>query len=247
MPGATPKAEPPAPASVTINPRSAALNRVHFVGTAAGSRCKLSNMSEMLAIVQQSSELMIVQRRELAEIFGFETRNKYSIEVNGAPFAFAAEQGKGGLAFLARMFFGHWRTFEIHFFDNARNLVLRAVHPFRFFFQRLEVFGTDGRLLGAIQQRWAFFSKRFDISDASGRVTLTVSSPLWRPWTFAFERDGQELARVEKKWTGALTEIFTDADRFRILFRSQQLGLDERSLILAAALFIDLQYFEKKA
>jgi uncharacterized protein YxjI len=204
-------------------------------------------MSEMLSIVQQSSELMIVQKRELVELIGIETRNKYSIEVNGAPFAFAAEQGKGGLAFIARMFLGHWRQFEIHFFDNARQLVLRAVHPFRFFFQRLEVSAADGRPLGAIQQRWAFFSKKFDVSDATGRVVLTVSSPLWRPWTFAFERDGQELARVEKKWSGMLREAFTDADRFRVLFQSHQLGLDERSLILASAIFIDLQYFEQKA
>jgi hypothetical protein len=204
-------------------------------------------MSEMLAIVQQSSEITIVQKRELAELFGFETRNKYSIEAGGAPFAFAAEQGKGGLAFLARMFFGHWRQFEIHFFDNARQLVMRAVHPFRWFFQRLEVFAADGRPLGAIQQRWAFFSKRFEVTDASGRIVLTVNSPLWRPWTFAFERDGQELARVEKKWSGMLREAFTDADRFRVLFQSHQLGLDERSLVLASGIFIDLQYFEKKA
>src|SRR5215207_827702 len=127
-------------------------------------------MSEMLSIVQQSSELMIVQKRELVELIGIETRNKYSIEVNGAPFAFAAEQGKGGLAFIARMFLGHWRPFEIHFFDNARQLVLRAVHPFRFFFQRLEVSTADGRPLGAIQQRWAFFSKKFDVNDGAGRV-----------------------------------------------------------------------------
>ncbi len=204
-------------------------------------------MSEMLAIVQQSSELMIVQRRELAELFGFETRNKYSLEVNGAPFAFAAEQGKGGLAFLARMFMGHWRTFEIHFFDNARQLVLRAVHPFRFFFQRLEVFTADGRQLGAIQQRWAFFSKKFDVTDPSGRLLLSVSSPFWRLWTFAFVREGRELARVEKKWGGMLREAFTDADRFRVAFESPELSLEERSLVLAAGIFIDLQYFEKKA
>lgn len=201
----------------------------------------------MLSIVQQSSELMVVQRRELAELFGIETRNKYAIEAGGAPFAFAAEQGKGGLAFLARMFFGHWRTFEIHFFDDARQLVLRAVHPFRFFFQRLEVFAGDGRLLGTIQQRFAVFSKRFDVSDPSGRVLLSVSSPLWRPWTFSFERDGHELARVEKKWSGMLQEAFTDADRFRVAFESPILSLDERSLVLAAAIFIDLQFFERKA
>jgi len=204
-------------------------------------------MSEMLSIVQQSSELMIVQKRELAELFGFETRNKYSIEANGAPFAFAAEQGKGGLAFLARMFMGHWRTFEIHFFDDARQLVLRAVHPFRFFFQRLEVSTAEGRPLGSIQQRFAVFSKRFDVSDAGDRLLLSVSSPIWRPWTFAFQRDGRELARVEKKWSGMLQEAFTDADRFRVAFQSPELSLEERALVLAAGIFIDLQYFERKA
>lgn len=204
-------------------------------------------MSEMLSIVAQSSELMIVQKRELAELFGIETRNKYSIELNGAPFAFAAEQGKGGLAFLARMFMGHWRSFEIHFFDNARQLVLRAVHPFRFLFQRLEVSAADGRPLGAIQQRFSVFSKRFDVTDPAGRLLLQVSSPLWRPWTFAFERDGRELARVEKKWSGMLQEAFTDADRFRVAFQSPELSFDERALVLAAGIFIDLQYFEQKA
>ena len=204
-------------------------------------------MSHLMSIVQQSSELMVVQRREIAELFGIETRNKYSIEANGAPLGFAAEQGKGGLAFLARMFFGHWRTFEIHFFDETRKLALRAVHPFRFFFQRLEVVGADGRALGAIQQRFAVFSKRFDVMDPSGRLLLSVSSPIWRPWTFVFERDGHALARVEKKWSGMLREAFTDADTFRIAYESPILGLEERALVLAAAIFIDLQYFERKA
>lgn len=204
-------------------------------------------MSEMLAVLQRSSELMIVQRREIAELFGLETRNKYAIEANGAPVAFAAEQGKGGFAFFARMFFGHWRTFEIHFFDNARQLVWRVVHPFRFFFQRLEVSDALGRQLGAIQQRFALLGKRFDVTDPTGRVLLTVSSPIWRPWTFVFKRDERELARVEKKWTGMLSEAFTDADRFRVAFESPELNIDERSLVLAAGIFIDLQYFEQKA
>jgi uncharacterized protein YxjI len=162
-------------------------------------------------------------------------------------FAFAAEQGKGGLAFLSRMFLGHWRTFEIHFFDTARQLVMKAVHPFRFLFQRLEVGGADGRPLGAIQQRFAFLSKRFDVEDASGRVLMTVSSPLWRPWTFAFLREGREVGRIEKKWSGLLQEAFLDGDRFRVLYSAPELGLVERSLILASGIFIDLQYFERKA
>lgn len=204
-------------------------------------------MSYALAALQRAPEVQVVQRKEIAELFGFETRNKYSIQLDGQEVLFAAEQGKGGLAFLARSFFGHFRRFEIHFFDTARSLVLRAVHPFRWFFQRLEVSFADGRPIGAIQQRFAIFSKRFDVEDASGQVLLRVSSPFYRPWTFAFLRNEAEVARVEKKWAGLLSEAFTDADRFRILFQAPDLRPDERALVLTAAVFIDLQYFERKA
>lgn len=203
-------------------------------------------MSQLLTVVQNTSEIQVVQRKELAELIGIETRNKYSIESDGVAFAFAAEQGKGGLAFLARMVLGHWRTFEIHFFDAARNLVLRAVHPFRFVFQRLEVSDVQGRPIGIIQQRFSLFFKRFDVLDASGRVLLSVRSPLWRPWTFSLTRYDQEVARIEKKWGGFIQEAFTDADRFRILFLAPDLGLDERTLVLAGAVFVDLMYFERK-
>jgi uncharacterized protein YxjI len=204
-------------------------------------------MTQALALLQNTTEIAVVQKREIAELFGFETRNKYVIQINDAPFAFAAEQGKSGLDILARLFLGHWRRFEIHFFDAARRLVFRAVHPFRFFFQRLEIEAADGRPIGAIQQRFALFSKRFDVLDPNETVILTVSSPLWRPWTFAFERHGSEVARIEKKWGGVLTEAFTDADRFRILMPRPELSLEERMLVLAAAIFVDLQYFERKA
>ena len=191
--------------------------------------------------------VIVRQHVEVAELFGFETRNKYAIESeDGRAIAFAAEQQKGFLGFLLRQFLGHFRRFEILFFDPARKPVLRAVHPFRFFFQRLDVHGEQGELIGAIQQRFALLSKRFDVQDARGEVAMEVRSPIWRIWTFVFTRQGREVARIEKKWSGLLAEAFTDKDRFRI-----QLGPEvtptERLLLLAAAIFVDLQYFEKKA
>lgn len=194
------------------------------------------------------NEVHLVQRKELAEVLlGAETRNKYELRtVDGQVVGFAAEQGKGLLAFFARMFLGHWRSFDLHVFDAARNLVLRAHHPFRWFFQRLEVFDAQGQLLGALQQRWAFFTKRFDVEDARGQVVLEMHSGLFKVWTFPFLRNGAEVARVEKKWSGFLSEAFTDADRFRVAFTGPVSGV-ERRLLLASGLFIDLQYFEKKA
>ena len=190
-------------------------------------------------------ELVVVQRRELAELLGVETRNKYELRTaDNALVGFAAEQSKGLLAGLARMFVGHWRTFELHVFDGQRQLLLRALHPFRFFFQRLEVSAADGRYLGAVQQRFGLLTKRFEVEDASGRPLLEMRSGLFSPWTFPFYRGSEEIGRVEKKWSGLLREAFTDADTFRVAFGAT--AGDERALLLAAALFVDLQYFEQK-
>jgi uncharacterized protein YxjI len=201
-----------------------------------------------LAPLMQYPYLVMKQRKELAEFFGYESRNKYEIrDPSGGAILYAAEQGGGLGASIMRQLMGHWRSYEIHVFDNTRNVLLRAVHPFRWFFQRLEVFDGAGRPVGALQQRWAIFSKRFDVEDAAGRVLMTVDSPLWRPWTFRFERGGQRVASVLKKWSGALTELFTDADSFRIEFEHPGISPDERALLLCAGVFIDMQYFEAKA
>jgi hypothetical protein len=58
---------------------------------------------------------------------------------------------------------------------------------------------------------------------------------------------GPEVALISKKWGGFLKEAFLDADTFRLDYKSSTLSEQQRTLILAAGLFIDLQYFEQKA
>src|SRR5262245_11336298 len=55
--------------------------------------------------------LVVQQRKELVELFGYETRNKYEIRTqSGQQLGFAAEQQKGVLGFLVRQLVGHWRS-----------------------------------------------------------------------------------------------------------------------------------------
>ncbi len=208
-------------------------------------------MNEPSALAPQivnASELYVRQKRELAELFGFESRNKYAISTSQKEeVAFAAEQQKGFLGAIFRQVLGHWRTFDISFFNAARQPMFRAHHPFRFFFQRLDIFDGGDRLIGSLQQRWAFFSKKFDVLDANGALLFEMNSGFLSFWTFPFIRKGLTEAVIEKKWSGALTELFTDKDNFRVKFLNQQLNSTERTLILAAAIFVDLQYFENKA
>ncbi|MGI5862343.1 MAG: phospholipid scramblase-related protein [Myxococcales bacterium] len=196
--------------------------------------------------VHASDHLTVKQRFEIAELFGFETRNKYEIWSENRAIGWAAEQGKSVLEFITRRFLGHWRSFEILIFDESRQPVLQAYHPFRVFFQRLEVSLANGTYLGAIQQRFSLLSKRFDVQGPDGRVLMTVDSPIWRLWTFPFRRGAEEVGVVLKRWGGLLTEGFTDRDSFTVKL-GRTLSDSERALLLAAAIFIDLQYFERKA
>lgn len=194
------------------------------------------------------ARLFVKQKHEMGELFGFETRNRYEItDEQGGSVAYAAEQQKGILGFLLRQFFGHWRRFDIHLFDTERRPVLIGRHPFRFLFQRLEIFDPAGRAIGAIQQRFSLLSKRFDVVDGRGMTVFETASPFWRIWTFPFLHQGRQLAVVAKQWSGLLSEAFTDKDNFLVQFDEAGLSNDERLLVLAASVFIDLQYFERKA
>jgi len=194
------------------------------------------------------SHLIVRQRHEVAEWLGFETRNKYEVSTrDGQSIAFAAEQQKGILGFFFRQFLGHWRAYDIHFYSPNRQPFLIAHHPFRVFFQRIEVTDHFGKFLGAVQQRFSIFSKKFEIENEVGSVIMEVSSPIWRVWTFRFMRNGNQVASVQKKWSGLFTEVLTDKDNFLVEMTDNRLTENERRLMLAAALFIDLKYFEKKA
>lgn len=193
-------------------------------------------------------EIYVRQRRELGELFGFETRNKYEItNQHGQTICYAAEQSKGLLGLIGRQFLGHWRSFQIYIFDSNREPRYKAIHPFRFFFQRLDLVDSQGRAIGAVQQRFAFLFKRFDVQAPDGKVLFTMSSAPWKIWAFPFKRAGEEVAVLRKKWSGILSEAFTDKDNFQIAFGDPSLNNDDRLLMLVAAIFVDLQYFEKKA
>jgi len=198
--------------------------------------------------LQPHSKVFVKQLHEIGEWLGFETRNKYSIQdQNQIVIGYAAEQQKGLLGFLFRQWLGHWRRFDIHFFNTQRELIMIAHHPFRFIFTRVELRDDQHRSLGAIQKRFAFFSKRFHVEDEAGQILLTVSSPIWKFWTFTFQRQDQKAAEVKKRWSGLLSEAFTDKDNFLVDFIDSQLSERDKKLILASAVYIDLEYFEKKA
>jgi uncharacterized protein YxjI len=203
------------------------------------------HMSDFSSNFYQTSHLLIKQKVENWELLGFETRNRYAIyDDSQTAIAYAAEQGKGFWASLSRMIVKHWRAFDIFVFNQNKEVVFTAHHPFRWFFQCLTLITSDGQKIGSIEQKFAFLYKSFDILDENEQVIFRISSGLFSIWKFEIRTpDDKMIARIDKNWSGFLSEIFTDKDNFTISFLDH-VKPNQRKLLLATVLLVDLVYFE---
>jgi uncharacterized protein YxjI len=195
------------------------------------------------------SGIRVLQKFELAEVFGFEGRNKYSLaDMNGETIGFAAEQGKGIIGWFLRQFLGHWRRFDVTIFDNQRKPVLQIKHPFRWFFQKMDVCLPDNRCIGSFEWKLFFFRRGFNVLDRKGQLLFEVKTErTLLGWRFDVFTGSRRRAEIAKQFSGVMSELFTDRDEFIVSFDDERLDENERSLLVAAAIFTDLQYFESKA
>lgn len=180
-------------------------------------------------------------------VLGFETRNKYKIlDSEKRPVAFAAEQSKGLSSAILRQLLGHWRTFKVTIFDENHQKIYDLNFPFRWFFKTLIVTDNQGRELGHLQERFAIFRKKFDVYDKNNKVVARINSSFFKFWTFEFKRATRPIGKIQKKWSGAVSELFTDRDNFVVTYKDQSLETDTKALMLATCIMVDIIYFEKK-
>jgi hypothetical protein len=216
--------------------------------TAAQSNSfELKPPSDLTQAITAGQQLVIKQKRELTEVFlGFETRNQYLLfDASGAPCGSVVEQGTGLAALLKRWILKSHRPFLIHVADASTKILLEFSRPFFFFFSDISVRTPHGPLLGTCHRRFGILTKIYDLRDPQGQIFAQIRSSVFKIWTFAVrDAAGNEVARISKKWTGALKEYFTDADNFMIEFGQHPWTAAQRAVILATAISIDLDFFE---
>ena len=72
---------------------------------------------------------------------------------------------------------------------------------------------------------------------------MNIEGPLFHPWTFHIKKQGREVGKILKKWSGLGKEMFTDADTFALSL-DPNLEANEKSLLLGAVFLIDFVHFE---
>lgn len=189
--------------------------------------------------------LTVRQRKRWAEILtSFEMANQYDVfDERQQQVLHVAEEGSGFGEVMKRVLLGPIRPFTASVTDASGVEVLKLVRPFRWIFHRLEVHGPDGRPAGAIQKRWSWVRRIYEIEDARGQVVAELFGPILKPWTFEIRVRGQPRGAIRKRWSGWGKELFTDADNFGV----ELAGLDRdlKVLAFAATVLVDVVHFER--
>lgn len=200
-----------------------------------------------LDIFDQHQKIFVKQQKELVEIIlDWETANTYTAYTeNKLPLFYIIERKKGFWDAIKRFVFRSHRAFEVDIFDSNRQTLLHIDRPFYWIWSDLTVSTSNGHKIGSVHRRFAIFSKKYTLRDEQGREFATIKSPFWRIWTFpVFNHSGKEIALITKKWAGVLKEIFTDSDAYLVEFKLTQKLPIHKSIIFAASLSIDFDYFE---
>jgi uncharacterized protein YxjI len=190
--------------------------------------------------------LSIRQRKKWFEMLtNFDSKNSYAVyDEEGNHTLQVKEDGSGFVSMLKRFFLRQYRPFTSTVYDNPiPKPMMKLKRPWRFYFHEMQVHAADGTTLGSIVLRFAWFRRRYDILDAQGALVAELFGPFLQPWTFEILVNGSKVGMIQKRWSGALKEIFTEADNFAVTFDDIK-DPKVKELCFAATVLIDVVHFE---
>ena len=193
-----------------------------------------------LEILEDLDKIAVYQQFELIEIItDFETENKYNIlnPEKNQQILYAQEHTDC----CNRNFCGKGRGFEMSICNIRNEEILHLTRYLRaqaccWFccLQKMEIFAPPGKLLGTINQLWAFCKPKLVVKDSQGKSLFMIKGPFCVCGTVDFPvtsvQNGEEIGVIQKQWGGFGTEAFTDADVFGMDFK-QHLSAEVRKII----------------
>lgn len=180
--------------------------------------------------------LVVSQKAKLIEL-----TNEYAIlDQSGKQIGAVKQvgQGKGRKILRALTNVDQFLSLKLEITDESGAVVLKLERGAKVFKSKIQVTDGSGKEIGWINQENVIGKIHFGL-EAGGQTVGSINAENWRAWNFNVKDGaGREVARVTKKWAGAVKEMFTTADNYFVEIPSP-LEDPLRSLVLAAALSVD--------
>ncbi|KAI9341758.1 Scramblase, partial [Obelidium mucronatum] len=201
--------------------------------------------------VLQHTGLMIGRQIEMMNVLvGYEQANKYSVtDANGVPVGFIAEEETSFAGTILRQVMGTRRAFKAVVLDVQGNVVLKIDRPIKWFLNSsITISDANDNVIGEVKQVWHLIKRKYDLFLGQKQFGI-IESP-FLSWDFHIEdENGGILSAVNRNFAGFAREIFTDTGVYAIhmdnIPPSRPISLDERAVILACAIDIDIDYFSR--
>lgn len=194
--------------------------------------------------VRQDSELKLS-----TVFFGWDHASWYDIRGPIHSVAVVAEESKGLMDALIRNFVPHYPRRLSVLNRHLSEVIFELDRPWFFLLPTITVtFPTWGRKVGRVEGVFNPLLRIYRLRDASGEIFARIHGSLWRPWTFFIlgPSGGERRGVIRKKWGGVTQEYFTRGDRYTVDVGDHDWTLEQRCLLLAAAIAIDLGSFERR-
>ena len=103
--------------------------------------------------------------------------------------------------------------------------------------------------VGRIERSLQPLVRKYELRDAAGEVFAYLRSPIWKlrmSFQVQAPAGGEPVGGIRQRLTGWGREYFTDLDDFVIEFGRRPWTLEERSVLIAAAIVIDLEAYDAR-
>ncbi len=196
---------------------------------------------------------MLLERREFLvkeRVAFMKLTDRYDIfdPESGEQIGFAQET-LGGFAKVLRLILSKYKsmfpTTVVIKEDEESEPVLTIKRRFAVLRSRVDVIDIHQKEVGFFKSKLFTLGGGFTVHNPSGDQIAEVKGN-WKGWDFRLlDKDCNELGRVNKKWAGAMKEIFTSADNY-VISLSDHVGTNPglAALLLAAGLAIDIVFKE---
>ncbi len=168
--------------------------------------------------------------------------------VTGAQIGTAKEEPGGMMKFLRLVINKQLLPNKINVYDKeGQSIAVSIRKPFSLLRSKISVFNQNGDYLGFFKSKVFTLGGGFWVFDPAENRVAEIKGD-WKGWNFQFiGADGRALGTINKKWAGAIKELFTTADNYVIsLEEAEALDHSRVALLLAAGLAIDTVFKEGK-
>ena len=182
---------------------------------------------------------------EKGNFFKFE--NCYKVyNDQGEPVGMINQKLSGGQKLLRLLLNKAMLPFLLEIKDVNDNVVATIARDWTFFLSKITVTNADGVVVGIVRQKFKLFKPTFKIYNTSEELIAEISGD-WKAWNFKIQdASNNQIGTINKKWAGAMQEIFTSADKYNVNMNTDFASMENKVAILAGAITIDMVLKESK-